>query len=343
MKKVIIDKFVPFEGNPFEGIAQVQLLAPAEFTPEAVRDADALIVRTRTKCNANLLDGSKVSIVATATIGTDHFDFPYLASKGIRAVSAPGCNAPAVAQYVYASIFALGLGQPGMRLGIVGLGHVGSIVASWAKGFGIEVLACDPPRQRRDGGWDANAPFNAGSEPFYSLEEVARKADVLTFHTPLTRTGQDATFHLGNRDLFNVAPKALVINAARGPVIDTADTLAAIKRGKIAKAAIDCWEGEPVISLDLMQAAVIATPHIAGYSLEGKRRATAMTFNAVLEHFGSDRRIDPQVPMVPPTSVTREAVIASYNPFADTEILRAAPATFEHLRDSYALRHEVPF
>jgi erythronate-4-phosphate dehydrogenase len=343
MKKVIIDKFVPFEGNPFEGIADIQLLAPAEFTPEAVRDADALIVRTRTKCNANLLEGSKVSIVATATIGTDHFDFPYLASKGIKAVSAPGCNAPAVAQYVLASIFALGLGQPGMRLGVIGVGHVGSIVASWAKHFGMEVLACDPPRQRRDGGWDSDNPFNPGSESFLSIEEVARKADVLTFHTPLTRTGADASFHLGNRNLFDIASKELVINAARGPVLDTADTISAIKRGKIRMAAIDCWEGEPQISADLLRLADIATPHIAGYSLEGKKRATAITFNAVLSHFGSDRRIDPKVAMTPPASVDKAQLIASYDPFADTEILRSAPNDFEHLRDSYPLRHEVKF
>jgi len=342
MKKVIIDKFVPFEGNPFEGVADIERLAPAEFTRDTVRNADALIVRTRTKCDASLLEGSKVSIVATATIGTDHFDLPWLSSKGITAVSAPGCNAPAVAQYVLASVFSIGLGQPGMRLGIVGLGHVGSIVASWAKNFGIEVLACDPPRQKLHEGWNPDAPYEQGGEPFLSIEDVARKADVLTFHTPLTRGGDCPSYHLADRELLNIAPKALVINAARGAVVNTPDLIAALRTGRVAKAAIDCWEGEPQISTDLLRLAEISTPHIAGYSIEGKKRATAITFNAVLAHLGSTRRIDPNVPMNPPRNVTLGNLMDSYDPLADSIPLKSAPADFESLRDTYPLRHEVP-
>lgn len=340
MKKVLIDKFVPFWENPFEGIAEVELLAPAEFTPGKVKDADALIVRTRTRCNADLLEGSKVGIVATATIGTDHFDFPYLAARRIRAVSAPGCNAPAVAQYVLASIFAMGLGQPGMRLGVVGAGHVGSIVASWARNFGMEVLLCDPPRQH--GLWDDSIlPLADHPEPFLTLEEVARKADVVTFHTPLTRDGRFPSYHLLGRDFLHEAPKAMVINAARGPVADTAELIKALKSGRVAHAAVDTWEGEPNISMELLNLAEIATPHIAGYSVEGKRRATAVTFNAVLEHFGSNHRIDPGVPLLPPASVDKDALIASYDPFADTELLKSSPRSLESLRDNYPLRHEV--
>ena len=283
MKKVVIDKYIPFEGRPFAGIADVWRLAPGEFTPEAVRDADALIVRTRTKCGPALLDGSRVSIVATATIGTDHLDLPWLASRGIKTVSAPGCNAPAVAQYVLASIFSLGLGQPGMRLGVVGLGHVGSIVASWALNFGMDVLACDPPRDIRDHGWNTSSPLEAGDAPFLSIVEVGRKADVVTFHTPLTRQGGHPTWHLLDRDFINLGPKALVINAARGAVADNRDLTGSLRRGRISAAAIDCWEGEPSISPDLLRLAAISTPHIAGYSIEGKKRATAVTFNAVLK------------------------------------------------------------
>ena len=216
MKKVVIDKFIPFEGNPFEGVAEIERLAPADINADTVRDADALIVRTRTRCDASLLENSRVGIVATATIGTDHLDFPYLASRGIKTVSAPGCNAPAVAQYVFASIFSMGLGDPGMRLGIVGLGHVGSIVASWALNFGMDVYACDIPRQSREHGWNPAAPLTAGDIPFRSLEEIARKCDAVTFHTPLTRSGDCPTFHLLDRDFLSVAPKALVVNAAAG-------------------------------------------------------------------------------------------------------------------------------
>lgn len=341
MKKVIIDRFVPFEGNPFEGIAEIQRLDPAEINAEAVRDADALIVRTRTRCDASLLENSRVGIVATATIGTDHFDFPYLASRGIKAVSAPGCNAPAVAQYVMASIFSLGLGEPGMRLGIVGLGHVGSIIASWAHNLGIEVFPSDPPRQQREHGWDVHNPRCEGDMPYFSLEEIGRKCDVVTFHTPLTRTGAFPSFHLLNRDFLSIAPKTLIINAARGGVADTADLISALRRGRIDNAAIDCWEGEPTISRELLQLCRISTPHIAGYSIEGKKRATAVTFNAVLEYLGSESTVDAGVAMTPPAKVSRQAIIESYDPLTDSLPLKSNPAEFESLRNNYSLRKEV--
>lgn len=341
MKKVLIDRFIPFSGDPFEGIAEIERLDPGEFTPDRVRDADALIVRTRTRCGAPLLEGSKVGIVATATIGTDHFDLPWLAANGIKAVSAPGCNAPAVAQYVLSSILTLGLGQPGMRLGVIGVGHVGSIVARWAQALGMELLLCDPPRQRAQGGWDSADPAAVGDRPFLSAAEVARKADVLTLHTPLIRQGEDATLHLVDRELIDLAPKALLINAARGPVTDTAALIPALKKGWIRQGAIDCWEGEPSISTDLLRLADISTPHIAGYSIEGKARATAATFNAVLEYLGSDRRVDPGVSMTPPEAPSAAEITASYDPLADSLALKSDPARFEHLRDSYRLRHEV--
>lgn len=342
MKKVLIDKYIPFDENPFEGLAHTELLAPAEFTPEKVRNADALIVRTRTRCDAPLLEGSKVGIVATATIGTDHFNFPYLASRNIRAVSAPGCNAPAVAQYVLASIFAMGLGQPGMRLGVVGVGHVGSIIASWARTFGMDVMLCDPPRAL--GLWDDSVlPLGNHAEPFLPLQEIARKADVVTFHTPLTRQGRFPSFHLLGQEFLSEAPKAMVINAARGPVADTQALIHALKSGRIKHAAIDTWEGEPNISHELLRLSQIATPHIAGYSIEGKKRATAATFNAVLEYLGSDRRVDPAVPLLPPTGIDKAALIASYDPFADTELLKSAPDSLETIRDNYTLRHEPSF
>ena len=342
MKKIVIDRYIPYDGDPFEGIARLVPLAPSEITPEAVRDADAMVVRTRTRCDRRLLEGSSVKFIATATIGTDHFDRPYLDAAGIGTASAPGCNAPAVAQYVYASIFGAGLGQPGMRLGVVGLGHVGSIVAQWARSLGIEVLACDPPREIADHGWDASAPLQPGDSPFVTLDEIAARADVVTFHTPLTLDGPHVTRHLFDRDFLSRGSKAMVINAARGPVADNAELTRALLRGAVRHAAVDCWEGEPRISRDLLARADIATPHIAGYSIEGKRRATAAAFNALLEHFGSERRVDPGVPLQAPGSVTRADIIASYDPFADTEALRRLPDDFERLRNTYNLRHEVP-
>ncbi len=200
MPKIVIESHIPYVGNAFAGVADTTFLPPEGITPEAVRDADALIVRTRTRCDAALLDGSRVRFVATATIGTDHIDLGYCRDNGIEVVSAPGCNAPAVAQYVWASVFTLRRDDwQGLTLGIVGLGHVGSIVADWARRLGVKVLACDPPRQRRDGGWNPAEPFASGSEPFVTLSDIAEKCDIITIHTPHTKTGRDATHHLADR------------------------------------------------------------------------------------------------------------------------------------------------
>ncbi len=311
--RIIIESHIPF----IRGIAekaghQVEYLAPEDFTPEKIKNIDALIIRTRTKCNAALLDGSNVRIIATATIGTDHIDLDYCRKKGIAVHNAPGCNAPAVAQYVLSVLARL---KPDCRcLGIVGVGHVGSIVNRWATANGIKTLLCDPPRALKEG--------NAG---FVSLEEIARRCDVITFHVPLDST----TRHMINREfLASAAPDALIINAARGPVADTDALLSATQT-----LAIDCWEGEPEINARLLAKATVATPHIAGYSLEGKQRATAMALNAV----------DPAI-MLPVAKVTDSPTLAkikeSYDPIADTTALKSSPSAFETLRNTYPYRPE---
>lgn len=287
-------------------------LAPGEITAESVRDADALVVRTRTKCDATLLDGSRVSAIATATIGMDHIDLDYCRSHGIEVHNAPGCNAPAVAQYVLSTINAL---KPGERpvIGIVGVGHVGSIVRRWAECNGFPTLLCDPPLQMPA-----------------TLDEIARKADVITFHTPLDST----TRHMANREFFDsLRRRPLIINAARGPVVDTPALVDALKSGKVRAAAIDCWEGEPDIDRELLELAAVATPHVAGYSAEGKRRATAMAVRA----------IDPSIelPLDPVADTpTLEAIAASYDPTADSARLKSAPGEFEALRNNYDYRPE---
>lgn len=229
--KIIIESHIPFIPEGFlAGAAQVLRLSPGEITPETVRDACAVLVRTRTRCNAALLGGSQVRLVATATIGTDHIDLPWCADNGIRVVSAPGCNAPAVAQYVWASIFTL-LPEDWQRitLGIVGLGHVGSIIADWGRRLGVDIMACDPPRRIADGGWNPQNPAMAGNEPFVSLEEIAARADVVTFHTPHTLSGDFPTHHMAGSSFFNDLSRCrVVINAARGPVVDTEAILNAL-------------------------------------------------------------------------------------------------------------------
>ena len=308
---IIIENHIPFIHGKLEALGhRVSYLPPEDFTPEAVKDADALIIRTRTRCNAALLAGSRVKHIATATIGTDHIDLDFCRQAGIRVDNAPGCNAPAVAQYVLSTIAAV---RPqALTIGIVGVGHVGSIVNRWALSNGFRTLLNDPPL-----GLDT------------PLETLAAEADVITFHTPLDQT----TRHLVNAEfLAKCRRKPLIINAARGAIVDTPALIEALKNGRVSD-AIDCWEGEPQISRELLGLCSVATPHIAGYSLEGKQRATAMALRAI------DPRIDIELPPVadkPSLSV----ITASYNPLTDTEALRSAPAEFEALRNNYDYRPE---
>lgn len=312
--KIIVESHIPFIRGIFEDAGHiVQYLAPEQFSNKTVKDADALVIRTRTKCDATLLDGTRVKKIATATIGTDHIDHEYCRRNGIEVFSAPGCNAPGVAQYVLSSIYHAFPHDVRPIIGIVGVGNVGSIVNRWARSNGYPTLLCDPPK-----GLDT------------TLAEIAERADIITFHTPL----DSSTFHMANNHFFaSLKRKPLIINAARGPVVDTAALLSAMDDEKICGAVIDCWEGEPNINRELLNQAVIATPHIAGYSLEGKRRATAMAVKA----------IDPNI-ILPLDGIADKPditeVATSYNPLIDTANLKANPQMFERLRNEYSLRHE---
>lgn len=332
-KKVIIESHIPEVPQWLSEEFEVVRLDPELITPGSVAGADALVVRTRTKCDASLLEGSGVEFVATATIGTDHIDLGYCRSHGIEVASAPGCNAPAVAQYVLASLLRVFPGGlRGLTVGVVGVGHVGSIVAEWSRQLGMAVLECDPPRAEAE-----------GRGTFVPIDEIARRADIVTFHVPHTRTGAFATHHLADGQFFKrVARHPVIVNSARGPVVDNAALVRAIDMGDVSAAVIDCWEGEPQISPELLARAVVATPHIAGYSLNGKIRATAMSVNALCRHFGIDRRMETDVPAGAAMSVTAESITASYDPMADTKALKTDPSAFEMLRNNYCLRPEVP-
>lgn len=326
---IIIEKNIPFIKGLLERFGEVQYLSADDITTEAVRDADALFVRTRTRCDSRLLDGSKCRFIATATIGTDHIDIPWCRAHGIEVANAPGCNAPAVAQYVFASILAV-IDRPISQytLGIVGVGHVGSIVEEWAHQMGMRVLVNDPPRQAAE-----------GSCRWSSLDAVARQADIITFHTPLDST----TRHLVDDNfLRQLRRKPILINAARGGIVDTPALIAALEHRQVHKAIIDCWENEPTISPRLLQLASIATPHIAGYSYEGKVRATRMALDAFARHFATKAISMPEtVAASAAAHVTAAAIASSYSPLSDTDALKSSPAAFESLRNTYALRHEV--
>lgn len=325
----MIEDHIPFAKGLLEPYADVDYLAPEAFTPESVRDADALIVRTRTRCDEQLLGQSRCSMVATATIGTDHIDLPWCAAHGIEVANAAGCNAPAVAQYVFSSLMAI-VNRPLSQhtIGIVGVGHVGSIVERWARQMDMRVLVCDPPRQAAEGG-----------SQWCSLQHVAEQADIITFHTPL----DDTTRHMAGEDfLASLRRQPIVINAARGPVVDTEALVRALDAGQVGHAVIDCWEGEPAIDKRLLDRCVIATPHIAGYSYEGKVRGTRMAVDAVCRHFGLPHIDMPQqVAAGAAERVKPWMMLPSYDPMVDTRNLKRNPEKFESLRNNYDLRHEV--
>ena len=329
----VIERNVPFIAGLLEPYANVSYLAADEFTPATVKNADALIVRTRTRCDEDLLAKSRCRFIGTATIGTDHIDSEWCEAQGITVINAPGCNAPAVAQYVFASIMQLAnrpIGQ--YTIGIVGVGHVGSIVERWARGLGMKVLICDPPRQRAEGG-----------ENWSTLEEIAEKADIITFHTPLTREGDDRTFHIADEAFFASLRRApIIINSARGPIVDTPALVEALDNGLVSSAVIDCWENEPEISIELLERAAIATPHIAGYSHDGKVRATQMILDAITTFFYLPRvNTLAATPKGIARSVRPLDIVESYNPLVDTVALKNDPSSFEALRNNYRYRSEI--
>lgn len=338
--KIVVENHIPYIHGILEPYADVVYLPSADITADAVADADAMLVRTRTRCDSALLEGSRCSFIGTATIGTDHIDLDYCRQKGITVANAPGCNAPAVAQYVH-SVIANWLASKGLEaddcqrltLGIIGVGHVGSIVERWARELGYKVILCDPPRARKE-----------NSQAFVPLDTLLHEADIITIHTPYTKSGIDRTHHLCDDDFVaRLSHCRLLINSARGPITDTSALLRALETGKIGDVAIDCWEGEPDIDRALLAKAFIATPHIAGYSAEGKMRATAMTVDAISRHFGWNIKPEyPSAPRLGASGVTLARISGSYNPLLDTENLRNTPERFEELRNHYNLRAEVP-
>ena len=331
--KIIVDSHIPHIQGLIEPRAEVLYLDPGDITREAVKDADALIVRTRTRCDANLLDDSRVRFIGSATIGTDHIDLDYCASHGITVRNAPGCNAPAVAQWVFCAIDAWMrqcgiISAEGLSLGIVGVGHIGSIVARWASQLGFTTLLNDPPRENQEGSFDGI---------FSPLEELQRQCDIITFHTPLTRDGQWPTWHMCDQAFLDGLTRCrLLLNAARGPIAD--NTALLDWHGDIA---LDCWENEPNISRELLEKCVVSTPHIAGYSLQGKQRGTAMMLAALNEYCGWDITFPViEAPATGAAQVTLDALADSYDILADTARLKSAPDDFESQRNHYPHRPE---
>lgn len=327
---IVADSAIPFLKGVFEPWADVRYLPGVDIGPDDVRHADALIVRTRTRCDRRLLEGSSVRIVATATIGFDHIDTAWCAASGIRVATAAGCNARGVLQWVAAALVHLSRTQgwqPSRKtLGIVGVGHVGSLVQEYAAAWGFRVLCCDPPRQAREHGG------------FLPLEEVAREADLLTFHVPLA---PDTRGMVGADLLRILKPDAVLLNSSRGEVVDGNALFASG-----LTCVLDVWEHEPHIDPRLLDRAVLATPHIAGYSEQGKATATALTVRTVAQAFGFplDTWYPPQAAPSAPRPIAWSELQASisraFDIAVETRLLKSDPAGFERFRDNYRFRLE---
>ncbi len=332
--RIIVDDNIPFIKGRLEPFADTVYADQFGFTPELVRDADAMVIRTRTRCDENLLKGSKVKIIATATIGMDQFDLGWCRDNGITCRNSPGCNAPGVAQYVWSALLRSGFDPERHTLGVVGCGNVGSIVADWGRRLGADVLVNDPPK----------AAAGASLPGLVELPELLREADAVTLHTPLTRDGEWPSFHLiGEAALALMKPGALLVNAARGPVADNAALRRAVASGHI-RAVIDTWEGEPKLDKELLSLLKYGTFHIAGYSLEGKQRATRTVLEAIGEHFGFAPDLSGlEGPYKAPARISAKAILDSYNPISDTLQLKADPDAFDTLRANYSFRREPRF
>lgn len=332
--RIIADRNIPFIEKPLRQVGELIMLPGGDITREVMTEADILLTRTRTRCDAALLDGSPCRFIGTATIGTDHIDLPYCAGRGITVANAPGCNAPAVAQWVLAAIisyFTPARTFSGITLGVIGAGHVGSILIRWAGSLGIRVLVNDPPKQEAE----------PDAYTYSSLEEIARECDVISVHTPLTREGRYPTYHLIDSSFIaGLRRTPLILNAARGPVTDTRALIDGLDKGIIGAVGIDCWEGEPAIDPTLLERAYIATPHIAGYSRQGKIRASEMVLTALSRHLGLPTPLHADAPVIAPVPETVTRDMIAYDILADTETLKSHPADFEQLRNTYHLREE---
>lgn len=334
--KIVIDDKIPFIRGIFEPYADVAYLPGGAIDATAVREADALVIRTRTRCDAALLEGSRVRMIATATIGYDHIDTAYCRARNIRVATAAGCNARGVLQWVCAALLAMRVRPEGTTLGIVGAGHVGGAVQRTAEAAGFETLCCDPPRKMR---------HEPGTERFVSLPELLRRADAVTVHVLLDETTRGM---ISDEFFAAMKPGAVFLNSSRGEVVDETALKRALRNGRVSAAAIDVWNGEPQIDRALLSAAAIATPHIAGYSLQGKAMGTAMSVRAVAAFLGLPIAPDwypaglparPR-PIDPTWDEIASGMAAYYDIRQDDAALRAAPERFEELRGDYRFREE---
>jgi len=348
MIKIIADDKIPFLRGVLEPYAVIKYLPGRQIDWELLPDAEALLIRTRTKCTKSLLKDTRVRFIGTATIGFDHIDTRFCDSHGIKWTNAPGCNSSSVQQYIAAALLKMSLdfrfSLKDKTLGIIGVGNVGSKVEKLAKALGMRVLLNDPPRAKKE-----------GEKLFVDLETVLRESEIVTLHVPLNIVGEDKTYHLINEKTIKKMKKGVwFINSSRGEVAETSAVKKALDTGRFSGAVIDVWENEPDLDIELMHKTFIATPHIAGYSTDGKANGTAMIVNALagffklpLNDWYPGQIPGPQNPVISingkgknDESVIGEAIAHTYNISEDDLKLRFSPADFEKERGDYPVRRE---
>lgn len=326
--KIVADENIPFVRDCFASLGSVEVVSGGDIRPETVADVDILIVRSVTEVDSELLEGSNVSFVGTSTIGFDHIDAEYLESRGIGFASAPGSNADSVAEYVTSALLNIadrkGLELAGKSIGIIGVGNVGSRVEKKTVALGMKPVLNDPPLERK-----------TGARKYRPLEELY-DCDFITLHTQLTFEGEDKTFHLVNEKLLdNLKSGAVLLNTSRGAVVDSTALKQSLEAEKLSGTVLDVWEDEPDIDTELLEMVVIGTPHIAGYSFDGKVRGMVMIYNAVCEYFGIDKRAD-ESDFLPEPEI-EELQIDSFDD-VQNEVLKIVNKIYNVCEDDKALR-----
>jgi len=353
--RIVADENIPLLDEFFAGFGEIRRLPGRSIDAAAVADADLLLVRSVTQVDRALLDGSTVKFVGTCTIGTDHLDLDYFQQAGITWASAPGCNARGVVDYMLGSLLVLaeqqGVDLAARTYGVIGAGQVGSRLLKVLRGLGWRVLVCDPPRQAVEGG------------DFVSLQQVLAECDVISLHTPLERLGEHPTYHLfDHARLAALKPGSWLINASRGAVVDNQALRELLPQRSDLQVVLDVWEGEPQADVELAALCCIATPHIAGYSLDGKLRGTAQIYQALCRHLGVTPSVE--LTQLMPAAWLSELMIdasadpawalasicrAVYDPRRDDADFRRSlqgdaatrRAAFDGLRKHYPMRREI--
>jgi len=326
--KILVDENMPYARDLFARLGEVTAVPGRPIPVEELDDADALMVRSVTKVNSQLLDGKNVRFVGTATAGTDHVDQDYLAQARIAFSAAPGCNAIAVVEYVFSALLMLaerdGFQLTDRTVGIVGVGNVGGRLQKRLEALGVRTLLCDPPRA-------------ANGEPgdFQPLDKLVEEADILTFHTPLYKDGPYKTWHLADEALISrLKPGTILINACRGAVVDNAALLKCLEAGQKLSTVLDVWEPEPDLNVALLEKVDIGTAHIAGYTLEGKARGTTQVFEAYSAFIGKPQQIALDT-LLPAPEFGR---ITLHGPLDQATLKRLVHLVYDVRRDDAPLR-----